>query len=221
VKLLEAAGWGVLGAGLAIGVGLLSLRLERGIGEAEPGETMGRSWIESYLLPGLGLLGFFMFAAREGFGADLWIHSLWILILIQMLGFDLKHRLILDVVTAPSIVVALVLSTFSPDLNIGRSLFGIAVGGGVLLPFALVSSIFHQGQGFGWGDVKLGMVIGAITGMSLNYGALYTLWALIAGTLIGGVITVGLLATRRLGLRDSVPYGPFLIIGCGVILYFM
>jgi prepilin signal peptidase PulO-like enzyme (type II secretory pathway) len=69
--------------------------------------------------------------------------------------------------------------------------------------------------------VKLGMVIGAATGMSLNYGGLYTLWALIAGTLIGGVVTMALLITRRLGLRDALPYGPFLVVGCGVILYFM
>ncbi len=216
-----AAGWAVVGAGATLGVGLLSLRLETGIGEQEPGELMGWSWIERYLLPALGLVGFFMFAARDGFGPSLWIHSIWILVLIQMLGFDLKHRLILDLVTAPSVVLALILSSVSPDLNIWRSLFGLAVGGGALLPFALISSLFHHGQGFGWGDVKLGMVIGAITGMSLNYGSLYTLWALIAGTLIGGVITVVLLATRRLGLRDTVPYGPFLIIGCGVILYFM
>jgi leader peptidase (prepilin peptidase)/N-methyltransferase len=57
--------------------------------------------------------------------------------------------------------------------------------------------------------------------MSLNYGQLYALWALIAGSLIGGVITVLLLVTRRVTLRDVVPYGPFLVAGAGLILYFM
>jgi leader peptidase (prepilin peptidase)/N-methyltransferase len=200
---------------------MLCLLLEGHIGEMEDGEAAGRTRLETLLLPALGALGFFMFASRDGWTGGLLIHSLWIVVLIQILGFDLKHRLILDVVTLPSMVVALALASFSPDLNLFQALFGMAVGGLALLPFALASSLFHQGAGFGWGDVKLGMVIGSITGMSLNYGGLYTLWALIAGTLIGGVITILLLVTRRLGLRDAVPYGPFLVVGCGIILFFM
>ena len=221
MRLLEAAGWALLGAGAGYLVGWLCLKLEPGIGPMEEWERSGRSWIESLLLPGLGLLGFFMFFAREGAGTAVVIHSLWILVLIQILAFDLKHRLILDVVTLPAMVAGVALSLVSPDLSPFRSLFGLAVGGLALLPFALVSSLFHHGEGFGWGDVKLGMVIGAVTGMSLNYGGLYTLWALVAGTLIGGVVTALLLITRRLGLRDALPYGPFLVLGCGVILYFM
>ncbi|MHB8311812.1 MAG: prepilin peptidase [Candidatus Dormibacteria bacterium] len=221
MTLLTALLWAVVGALGGLGVGRVSLRLESGIGELGPGERSGRTWIETWLLPALGLIGFYTFAMRQGMGPGLLVHSLWILVLIQMLGFDLKHRLILDVVTLPAMVVALVLASFSPDLSLWSALFGMLVGGGVLLPLALVSSIFHGGRGFGWGDVKLGMVIGGITGMSLNYGSLYTLWALIAGTMIGGVITVGLLLTRRLSLHDAVPYGPFLILGCGLILFFM
>lgn len=221
MRLLEAAVWGVAGAGGGYLVGLLCLYLEGGIGEMEEWERSGRSWIESYLLPGLGLVGFFMFFAKEGPSVALLVHSLWILVLIQSLAFDLKHRLILDVITLPAMAVGVALSLVSPDLSPLRSLFGIAVGGLALLPFAVISSLFHHGEGFGWGDLKLGMVIGAITGMSLSYGSLYTLWALIAGTLIGGVVTVLLLVTRRLSFRDAVPYGPFLVVGCGVILYFM
>jgi len=213
--------WAALGALGGLGMGELSLRLESGIGALEPGERSGRTWIELWLLPALGVVGFFTFAMRQGMGVGLLVHSLWILVLIQMLGFDLKHRLILDVVTLPAMVLALALATFSPDLNLVSALFGMAVGGGALLPLAVVSSIFHGGRGFGWGDFKLGIVIGGITGMSLNYGSLYTLWALIAGTLIGGAITLGLLLTRRISLHDAVPYGPFLIMGCGLILFFM
>jgi leader peptidase (prepilin peptidase)/N-methyltransferase len=202
-------------------VGQASLLFEKRLGDLDPGEAQGRTWIEIALLPLLGLLGFFTFALQDGMGRGLLVHSLWILVMLQMLGFDLKHRLILDWVTIPSMLVAIALASFSPDLNVFRALFGMAVGGAALLPLAVVSSLLHHGEGFGWGDFKLGMVIGAITGMSLNLGGLYTLWALIAGSLIGGVITIALLVTRRVGLRDSVPYGPFLILGCGLILYFM
>ena len=197
------------------------MRLERSLDLGESGGAAAGHRVERLLLPALGLVGFFFFAKSEAMGPGLLIHSLWIVVLIQILGFDLRHRLILDVVTLPALVLAVALATFSPHLTVLDSLFGILVGGGLLLPFALVSSIFHGGAGFGWGDVKLGMLIGAVTGMSLDATALYTLWALIAGALLGGVVTLALLVTRRLGLRDTLPYGPFLVVGCGLVLFFM
>ncbi|MGP8249840.1 MAG: prepilin peptidase [Candidatus Dormibacteria bacterium] len=218
---LEAVGWGILGIVGGALMGQLSLLLERPLKHDEPPAELGAGLIELVLLPVLGFVGFAAFALRQGMGAGLLVHSLWILVLIQILGFDLKHRLVLDVITLPTIALGVALANFSPDLSVFRSLFGILVGGVALLPFAIVSELFHQGEGFGWGDVKLVMMIGAITGMSLNYGQLYALWALIAGTLIGGVVTILLLVTRRLGLRDALPYGPFLVVGAGLILYFM
>ncbi len=218
---MEALGWALLGVVAAWLVGRGSLFLEGALKVAEPGGPSGPGWIERWLLPALGLVGFFFFAKSEPMGTGLLIHSLWILVLLQILGFDLKHRLILDVVSLPALALAVALANVSPHLDLMAALFGILVGGGALLPFALISSIFQGGAGFGWGDVKLGMLIGAITGMSLNPGSLYTLWALIAGTLIGGAVTILLLVTRRLGLRDTLPYGPFLVAGCGVILFFI
>ncbi len=202
-------------------MGQLSLRLEALVRDQDAKVPDRGHYLELFLLPAMGVIGFLAFAARQGMGAGLLVHSLWILVLIQIFGFDLKHRLILDVVTLPSLVLAVGLATISPDLTVLRALFGVLVGGGALLPFALISELFHGGRGFGWGDVKLGMLIGAITGMSLNYGQLYALWALIAGVIIGGVVTLLLLLSRRLRLRDALPYGPFLVLGAGLILYFM
>ncbi|MGH7610093.1 MAG: prepilin peptidase [Candidatus Dormibacteria bacterium] len=218
---LQAGGWGILGLAGGLAIGQVSLWLEKPLAEDDPPPRLGATALERLLLPALGLIGFFMFGLRQGMGGGLLVHSLWILVLIQILGFDVKHRLVLDVVTLPAILVAIGLANWSPDLSVVSALFGILVGGVALLPFAVVSDLVHRGQGFGWGDVKLGMTIGAMTGMSLNYGSLYTLWALIAGTLIGGVVTVVLLLARRVGLRDALPYGPFLVAGAGVVLYFM
>lgn len=217
----EALGWGVLGLLGGSLMGQLSLFLEKSLADEDPPFEVGRGPLELVAMPLMGLIGFAAFALRQGMGPGLLVHSLWILVLIQIFGFDLKHRLVLDVITLPSLALALVLANLSPDLSIVRALFGILIGGGLMLPFALVSEIFHDGQGFGWGDVKLAMVIGAMTGMSLNYGQLYALWALIAGTIIGGVVTILLLVTRRVGFRDALPYGPYLVVGAGLILYFM
>ncbi|HEY6539095.1 MAG TPA: A24 family peptidase [Candidatus Dormibacteraeota bacterium] len=218
---LQALGWGVVGLIGGALMGQLSLVLEKPLADEDPPPRLGPGPLERVALPGLGLVGFATFALRQGMGPGLLVHSLWILILVQILGFDLKHRLVLDVITLPALGLALVLANFSPDLSVVRALFGILVGCAVMLPFAVISEVFHDGQGFGWGDVKLAMLIGAMTGMSLNYGELYALWALIAGTVIGGVVTVVLLLTKRVGLRDALPYGPYLVAGAGLILYFM
>jgi len=202
-------------------MGQLSLFLEKSLADEDPPFEVGRGPLELVAMPLMGLIGFAAFALRQGMGPGLLVHSVWILVLIQIFGFDLKHRLVLDLITLPSLALALVLANLSPDLSIVRALFGILIGGGLMLPFAVVSEIFHDGQGFGWGDVKLAMVIGAMTGMSLNYGQLYALWALIAGTIIGGVVTILLLVIRRVGFRDALPYGPYLVVGAGLILYFM
>jgi leader peptidase (prepilin peptidase)/N-methyltransferase len=218
---IESLGWGVLGLIGGALMGQLSLLLERPLKNDDPPPRLGPGRLELLLLPALGFIGFFAFALRQGLGPGLLVHSLWMVVLLQILGFDLKHRLILDVITLPTIALALLLANLSPDLSVVRALFGILLGGVLMLPFAVVSEIFHNGEGFGWGDVKLAMMIGAITGMSLNYGQLYALWALIAGSVIGGVITILLLVTRRVSLRDALPYGPYLVAGAGLILYFM
>ncbi|HVA21317.1 MAG TPA: A24 family peptidase [Candidatus Micrarchaeia archaeon] len=216
--------WAAVGGVLGFVVGRTCLVLERSeqVGDdAQPGERMGPSWIEGALLPLLGLVGFAAFAHAQGATWRLLVHSLWLVVLLLVLAFDLKHRLILDVVTFPALVLALVLAHWSPGLSVTSAIAGALFGGVVLLPLALASDLFQRGTGFGWGDVKLGMVIGAITGMSFNLDGLHTLWALIAGALVGGVVSVALLASRRLSLKDTIPYGPFLVAGAGLVLFFL
>jgi len=60
---------------------------------------------------------------------------------------------------------------------------------------------------FGLGDVYLAAMIGAMT----RYPGVVQ--ALFAGMLLAGLISIVLLATRRVGRRDPIPYGPYLCLG--------
>ncbi|MDH5373529.1 MAG: A24 family peptidase, partial [Acidimicrobiia bacterium] len=67
--------------------------------------------------------------------------------------------------------------------------------------------------GFGFGDVKLAFLLGMF--------ATYRGWEhLIVGVFlaffIGGLVAIGLLATRRKGRKDSVPFGPSLVMGAWI-----
>ena len=179
-----------------------------------PAERYGWTWLERVLCPILGAAGFAAFAAHEPVGKDLLIHLLWVALFVQIVSFDLKHRLILNRVTYPAIVVALALSSVSPGLDIWRSLGGlIAVG-----LFFYVQNVISRG-GIGLGDAKLGALVGAICGLGLDLDHIGAAYAVIYAIFLGGAVALLLLVLRLRSLKDPIPYGPFLCIGASLMLF--
>jgi Flp pilus assembly protein protease CpaA len=178
------------------------------------GESYGWTWMERWLSPALGAIGFGAFAAHESLGWGLLIHLLWIAVFVQIVDFDLKHRLILNLVTYPSVLVALVLSEWSPGLTLTSALIG-AVG---VAAFFLVQNLVSRGS-IGLGDAKLGALVGAVTGAGPTSAHLGAVYAVVAGVFIGGAAAIVLLVTRIRKLKDPIPYGPFLCAGAALILY--
>jgi leader peptidase (prepilin peptidase)/N-methyltransferase len=133
-------------------------------------------------------------------------------VFIHITIFDLKHRLILDLVTYPAFVVALVLAAVTPGLSILQAVIGAVGMGGFFLIFHVVSR-----RGLGLGDVKLVALIGAVAG--LGAGHYQALEAIVVGVFLGGVVALLLLITRIRSLKDPIPYGPFLCVGAVVVLY--
>jgi Flp pilus assembly protein protease CpaA len=182
--------------------------------EPWPAERYGWTWLERVLCPILGAGGFAAFAAHEPFGTDLAIHLLWVTLFVQIVGFDLKHRLILNRVTYPAMVAALALSPVSPGLDIWRSLGGfVAIG-----LFFVVQNVISRG-GIGLGDAKLGALVGAICGLGLDLNHIGAAYAVIYAIFLGGAIALLLLILRIRSLKDPIPYGPFLCIGASLMLF--
>jgi Flp pilus assembly protein protease CpaA len=182
--------------------------------EPWPTERYGWTWIERVLGPLLGAAGFAAFAVHEPFSSGLAIHLLWVAVFVQIVGFDLKHRLILNRVTYPAIVVALALSPVSPGLTVWRSLAG-ALGIGL---FFLVQNIVSRGS-IGLGDAKLGALVGAICGLGLDLNHIGAAYAVIYAIFLGGAVALLLLVLRLRTLKDPIPYGPFLCIGASLMLF--
>ena len=149
--------------------------------------------------------------------ADLWVQqgASWQLLELAFYSFvfvlialiDLKHRLILNVVIYPAILITLLIRLLSPQPGILSALLGGAFG---LLLFLVVMLV---GRGaLGAGDVKLAAFIGLVVGFP------QVLWALALGILAGGVAAVIVLITRRGGLKSYIPYAPFLCLGALCVL---
>jgi leader peptidase (prepilin peptidase)/N-methyltransferase len=129
--------------------------------------------------------------------------------LVVTLVIDLEHHRILNKLTYPAIIVALVVAPFVPNRSLVETLAGGVIGFGVL---GLIAIVYPGGMGMG--DVKLGAFIGLAVGLPGVLLALYLSFVL------GGLITGILWLARIVGRRDPIAFGPFLAIGAlATLLY--
>jgi prepilin signal peptidase PulO-like enzyme (type II secretory pathway) len=205
---LVAAVWGIAGAGLGFAVRRASVGLAR-LEDLEPGSRPWQVYGPSVLA---GLL-FALFGWRLGLSPLLLIRSLWILVLVQVIFFDLEHHLILDRVLLPAALAALVLSLVTPNLGwVSALLTGLGTGLVFLAISALGSLLFHA-EAMGMGDVKFSVFLGLVLGLRP------TLTAVLLGVILAGVAALALVLFRRRTMRDSIAYGPFLALGALAALF--
>ena len=142
---------------------------------------------------------------------------LWILtsLLIVIFVYDLKHYIIPDSIVYPGIVIAIIYQLFR-IWNFGHwDLFGISNLGISILPafFLLAIILFSGGRWMGMGDFKLAILMGLILGWP------NILFALFSAFSLGAIIGLGLIATKKKGLKSEIPFGPFLITGTFLALF--
>jgi prepilin signal peptidase PulO-like enzyme (type II secretory pathway) len=202
-----AAGWAVAGAAAGWFVRWGSVRLAR-LEELQPGNLR---W-QVLGPPILTAVVFGVFAYHFGVTPTLFIRSVFILVLVQVIFFDFEHRLILDRVIFPAMVVALVVSLFGNPWWVG---IATGLGAGLLfLLLALAGSAIFKAEALGFGDVKLAAFMG------LLLGPLPTIQALFYGVFMAGVISVGMIVWRR-SLKGTLAYGPYLAAGALIVLYLL
>lgn len=90
--------------------------------------------------------------------------------------------------------------------DLARAGAGAAI---VALLFALLALVRPGSAGLG--DAKLGLSTGAVAGWA-GWGVL--LGSVFAAFVLAAVYGLVLLAARRASLRSSLPFGPFLLVGC-------
>jgi prepilin signal peptidase PulO-like enzyme (type II secretory pathway) len=204
--LLVAAGWCLVGAAAGHGVRRASVWLA----EKEELESGDRAW----MVWGPVVLAAVLFAAfgwRYGASPLLLVKSLWVLILVHVIFFDLEHRLILDRVTVPSYVLAFIVSLLSGSPGWRWSLVAAVAAGAAFGLFALAGALIFRAEVLGLGDVKLAVFIGLVAGA-------WTAQALLLGIILAGVTSILLIVIRAKSLRDTIAYGPYLCAGALVVL---
>jgi leader peptidase (prepilin peptidase)/N-methyltransferase len=197
-----------LGAGLAMGplldrLGRWSLR------EASPNEWRSRPLLTGGMAGLGGALAVLLLPSLAL--APAWIALAWIA--APIVRTDLARHRIPDVLNLAAITAGGLLLLIPWDAGAyGRAwLAALAVTAG-LLALALITP-----SGLGMGDVKLAPALGLYLGY-LGWGAV--LIGVVAGFVLGALAALGLLARDALAgkplsgaLRQSLPFGPFLLLG--------
>ncbi|MFQ5947897.1 MAG: prepilin peptidase [Acidimicrobiia bacterium] len=123
---------------------------------------------------------------------------------------DLDHRRIPNRILVPGIVVgtALLAAGALADGDPGSVVRALG-GGAAYFLLLLVVALVARG-GFGFGDVKLGFLLGEFLAYR-SWGALAS--GIVLAFLLGGVYALALLVSRRAGRKDAIPFGPALVAG--------
>jgi len=150
-----------------------------------------------------------------GLTPELGVMAFYAGIFIIIFTVDLEHGLILNKVVYAGMVAALLIALFLPQPWITQlKLHGIAnfaLGGAIGFVILLLIAIISRG-GMGWGDVKLAGLIGLATGFPLVFVALIT------GAILGGLVAGVLLAMKKKGRKEAIPFGPFLSVATLITL---
>ena len=128
---------------------------------------------------------------------------------------DLRHHLLPNRVVVPSIVIGAVLLLVAALggqewAALLRAFLGAVALFAVYLALALISP-----RGLGFGDVKLAGLVGLYLGW-IGWDALVVGAA--AGFVIQALLAALLLATRRVGRRGELPFGPAMLLGAVVAI---
>jgi len=133
--------------------------------------------------------------------------------LIVIFVYDLKHFIIPDKIVYPAIIITLIFNlqfTIFNEFSIFNYSILSALGAAA---FFLAIIIVSKGRWMGLGDVKLAFFMGLLLGFP------NILVALFFAFLIGAIIGIGLILAKRKTLKSEVPFGPFLVTGTFIAMF--
>lgn len=130
----------------------------------------------------------------------------FIAVVVMVSFIDLEHRLILNKLVVTAAIAALLLSLLA-----GKPILSTLLGGAAGLGLLMFLMMIYPAA-MGGGDVKFALVLGFFLGWP------NVLMGLLFGFVAGGVVGLVLLLFRLKGLKDMIPFGPFLA-GGGLVAY--
>ena len=140
-----------------------------------------------------------------GMGAVLFV---WLL--IAMTFIDLDHKLLLDDLTLGLMWLGLLLNAYGGFVTLKDAVLGAVIGYLSLWSVYWIYKLIRGKEGFGYGDFKLLAAFGAWMGWSMLP------VIILLSTLVGSVIGIAQIVSKKFGWESEIPFGPYLT-GAGLI----
>lgn len=119
--------------------------------------------------------------------------------LIIIFVYDLRYSLILDKVSLTALVIA-----FVANYLLGKPLLNLVIAALIIGGFFLLQFVVSKGKWLGGGDIRLGLVMGAMLGWPLAIVALGLAY------IIGAAFGLILIVLKKKSLSSQLPFGTFL-----------
>ena len=106
-----------------------------------------------------------------------------------------------DEFSIPAIILSLIYAYFFRHLSLNSIGIGVLIGA----LFFIAQYVLTKGKGIGTGDIRLGIIMGALLGWPV------VVFSLMIAYVGGSVISIGLLAAKKMSMTSALPLGVFLI----------
>jgi len=136
-----------------------------------------------------------------GLSLDFYLFAFLSSMLILITFIDIDHMIIPDKLNILLMITGLGWFVIAKPFDLKSLLLGIAIGSGLLLFLAVLTG------GFGGGDIKY------MFAMSFFLGFKGIVVNMFLGFILGSLIGVILIYTKRKTRKDMIPFGPYLCIG--------
>lgn len=136
--------------------------------------------------------------------------------LLSVFVIDYKLQIIPNRLNLTIFEIGLIFTFLYGLSNIAISInmiLGMLVGGGIFLLITLVGGLIYGKEAMGFGDVKLMGALGLYFGMSNII--VITLLAF----LIGAILSILLLVSKKRKSSEYIPFGPFIVIATCISIY--
>jgi leader peptidase (prepilin peptidase)/N-methyltransferase len=155
-------------------------------------------------------------AARVGFNWDLPAFLIFIASLLALSAIDVELLILPKVIIYPSLIAigALLIVAAGVTNQWHRLLIAALCSVGWFVVFFVIN--FASPRALGFGDVRLAPVLGLALGW---LGIRYVILGFFAANLVGALIGLALIATKKMSREQPIPYGVFLALGAGIALY--
>lgn len=135
--------------------------------------------------------------------------------LLSALCIDLKLQIIPNRLNLTIFEVGLVFTFIQALFNMNSAismLIGCVVGAGIFLLITLIGGLIAGKEAMGFGDVKL---MGAL---GLCFGWMNIIMISLIAFLLGAIISIALIVTKKKKTDEYIPFGPFIVMAAFIVM---